>query len=152
MEKGTVKKIVEKPIFNGLRNWEIDIQHEDGPPERYKRFLKDYDINFSEGDVITFELNKKGSMISVHKEGDSVPQQTHTPGKEPPPPFEPAINLTKQKHIERQSSLKLALDFLSSQARDKFAPTDVIDLADYFVSYIETGESPGGEAWTDPPW
>lgn len=139
MNKGTVKKIVELEKWNEYFKWEVTVSDDRGEAV-YSKFNKENLIFFSVNDVITFETNDKGSMIKAKKFEDSEqpPAQPYFEKS-----YEPQINKQKQLSIERQSSLKLAFDFLANQ-RDKFTEQEVIWLAGYWVQYIETGQVPEG--------
>lgn len=50
-------------------------------------------------------------------------------------PFDPAAEDRRQKMIARQSSLKLAFDYLSMQNK-QFGPGEIMSLSDVFTDYV----------------
>ncbi len=142
--KGTVKSVLGAGTFKDLYKFDVEIKHEDGSSDVYTKYSKKDNAWVSANDVITFETNDNKKLMNVEKagsQGDSNPTlpDTNTTDK----PYVPAINPEKQLSIIRQSSLKVAIDYMIQYYPDKkIQPEEVCKVADYFVYYVETGNIP----------
>lgn len=84
---------------------------------------------------------KVGTEVEVERTEDefgvkfkiSKPKEAQNNGFKKP--FDPAAEDHRQKMITRQSSLKLAFDYLSMQNK-AFTPGDVMSLSDVFTDYV----------------
>lgn len=112
--------------------------------------------------VVIEEKNAQGfiDIKGVHKvaEGDDgmaiYPNTSETVAPSPAPDrqsFSPKANTTgrdfetkeeravKQVAIARQSSLQRSLEFLTLVGNKKASPQEVVEIADFFVNYVENG-------------
>ena len=120
-----------------FRKWEVTV---DGTT--YNKYVKaEYDkLMFTEGDEISFEVNDKGTMKNIEvTEGEKLEHS----GPHQKEDYQPAINQQKQTSIERQSCLKVAMDYIITFYGDKkIQPEDVCKCADYFLYYVQEGKYP----------
>ena len=135
--KGKVKSVLANGTFQELYVWEVEVLLEDGLSNVYKKYTKKDNAFISVDDVITFDVNDKGSMKNVEKvsgsQGAAKANET----------FVPAINPEKQQSIVRQSSLKIAIDYMIHYFPEKkIQPEDLCRCADMFVFWVETGKYP----------
>jgi len=153
MSKGTVKSVLASGTFKDLYKWEIEIQYEDGSTLTHNKYTKADNSFVTVGDVITFDVNDKGSLQNVEKVSGSQGQQqannqqssgghsSNTTDNDKP--YEPAINQQKQTSITRLSTLKVASEYLQYYfPENKIKPEDICKCADMFVYWVETGKYP----------
>jgi len=147
--KGKILNVESLGTKGKWYHFEITVEKEDGSSQVYNKFAQEDNAFLTVGDVGTYdEQPKEGqapNMKNFKKEGSqgvSNANQSVTNSNQQEKPFVPAINPEKQQSIVRQSSLKVAIDYLIQYYPEKIQPEEVCKCADYFVYYVETGKIP----------